>query len=45
MKLLAIPREVMEAQAVDRGDIRFFELAYLDCAIEQPSQAAVPVAL
>lgn len=29
LKLLAIPREVMEAQAVDRHDIRFFELAHL----------------
>jgi adenine-specific DNA-methyltransferase len=42
MKLLAIPREVMEAQAVDRGDIRFFELAHLDCSIEiQPRRRAV----
>ncbi|GIW55614.1 MAG: hypothetical protein KatS3mg082_2018 [Nitrospiraceae bacterium] len=31
--LLQIPREVMEQQAVDKGDIRFFELAYLDLAI------------
>jgi adenine-specific DNA-methyltransferase len=31
LKLLAIPREVMEAQAVEKGDIRFFELAHLDC--------------
>lgn len=30
-----IPREVMEEQAVDRGDIRFFELAYLDVAIDR----------
>ncbi len=28
--LLQIPREVMEQQAVDKGDITFFELAYLD---------------
>ena len=43
MKLLAIPREVMEARAVDRGDIRFFELAHLDCTIDvRPKrQAAV----
>ncbi|MEI8308103.1 MAG: site-specific DNA-methyltransferase [Chloroflexales bacterium] len=27
--LLQIPREVMEQQAVDKGDIRFFGLAYL----------------
>jgi adenine-specific DNA-methyltransferase len=43
MKLLAIPREVMEVQAVDRGDIRFFELAHLECSIDvRPKrQAAV----
>ena len=29
LKLLAIPREVMEAQAVEKKDIRFFELAHL----------------
>ena len=28
--LRQIPREVMESQAVERGDIEFFELAYLD---------------
>ena len=28
--LLNIPREVMEQQAVDKGDIQFFELAYLE---------------
>jgi adenine-specific DNA-methyltransferase len=28
--LLQIPREVMEQQAVDKGDITFFQLAYLD---------------
>jgi DNA modification methylase len=27
--LLTIPREVMERQAVEKGDIQFFELAYL----------------
>lgn len=32
--LLQIPREVMEQQAVDKGDIRFFELAYLDVDIK-----------
>ncbi|MBN1815286.1 MAG: site-specific DNA-methyltransferase [Anaerolineae bacterium] len=31
--LLTIPREVMEQQAVDRGDIRFYELAYLEVEI------------
>lgn len=28
--LLNIPREVMEQQAVDKGDIHFYELAYLE---------------
>jgi hypothetical protein len=32
--LRQIPREVMEQQAVDKGDIEFFELAYLDVAIK-----------
>jgi len=32
--LLQIPREVMEQQAVDKGDISFFELAYLEVDIE-----------
>jgi adenine-specific DNA-methyltransferase len=45
MKLLAIPREVMEAQAVSRGDIRFFELAHLDCAIETQAHRLVAVGL
>ena len=33
LRLLKIPREVMEQQAADAGDIRFFELAYLDAEI------------
>lgn len=45
MKLLAIPREVMEAQAVERGDIRFFELAHLDCSIEVRTKRQVVVSL
>ena len=32
--LLAIPREVMEQQAVERGDIHFYELAYLEVEIK-----------
>jgi len=31
---LTIPREVMEQQAVDKGDIRFYELAYLEVDIK-----------
>ncbi len=33
--LLQIPREVMEQQAAVRGDVRFFELAYLEADIKQ----------
>jgi len=35
--LLQIPREVMEQQAVEKGDIQFFELAYLEVKPEQKS--------
>jgi adenine-specific DNA-methyltransferase len=31
--LRQIPREVMEQQAVDAGDVQFFELAYLDLEV------------
>ena len=30
---LQIPREVMEQQAVDKGDVRFFELAHPEAEI------------
>jgi len=43
--MLAIPREVMEQQAVDRKDIHFFELAYLEVDIQQQSSREVVVAL
>lgn len=33
--LFQIPREVMEQQAVDKGDIQFFELAYLSVGIKK----------
>ena len=35
LRLLQIPREVMEQQAGDRNDVRFFELAYLEAQIEK----------
>lgn len=37
IRLLRIPREVMDAKAVDAGDIRFFELAALsvDCQVNR----------
>jgi hypothetical protein len=43
--LLQIPREVMEQQAVDKGDIRFFELAYLQLEVKQPKERLVVVEL
>ena len=43
--LLQIPREVMEQQAVDKGDIQFFELAYLDVDIKTPKKLTVTVTL
>jgi len=43
--LLQIPREVMEQQAAAKGDVRFFELAYLEADIKQPKKLSVKVAL
>lgn len=43
--LLQIPREVMEQQAVDKGDIRFFELAYLQLEVTRPKPLTAVVAL
>ena len=43
--LLQIPREVMEQQAVDKGDIQFFELAYLVARIETSQSRTVQVKL
>ena len=43
--LLQIPREVMEQQAADKSDVRFFELAYLEAKIENPQKLTAQVAL
>ena len=43
--LLQIPREVMEQQAVEKGDVDFFELAYLEAAITQPKKLTAEVSL
>jgi DNA modification methylase len=43
--LLQIPREVMEQQAAAKGDIRFFELAYLEVKIDKPKKLTVQVGL
>ncbi|MEW5992856.1 MAG: DNA methyltransferase [Candidatus Zixiibacteriota bacterium] len=43
--LLIIPREVMEQQAAAKGDVCFFELAYLEAEIKQPKKLTAQVAL
>ena len=43
--LLQIPREVMELPLPSEGNIHFFELAYLDVAIEKPKKLTVQVQL
>ena len=43
--LLQIPREVMEQQAAAKGDVHFFELAYLETEIKQPKKLTAQVAL
>ena len=43
--LLQIPREVMEQQAAAKGDVHFFELAYLEGEIKQPKRLTAQVAL
>jgi len=45
LMMLQIPREVMEQQAVDKGDIRFFELAYLEVDIKKPKKLTAEVTL
>ena len=45
LTLLQIPREVMEQQAVDRDDVRFFELAYLRAIVARPKTFNVQVKL
>lgn len=43
--LLQVPREVMEQQSAAKGDVRFFELAYLEAEIKQPKKLTAQVAL
>jgi hypothetical protein len=43
--LLQIPREVMEQQAAAKGDVHFFELAYLEAEIKQTKKLTAHVAL
>ncbi len=42
MRFLRIPREVLEKQAVEQGDIKFFELAALAVEIQKPVRSARP---
>jgi len=41
--LLQIPREVMEQQAAEKGDVRFFELAYFEAKISKAKKLTVQV--
>ena len=43
--LLQIPREVMEQQAAAKGDVRFFELAYLEASIGRSKKLTAQVTL
>jgi hypothetical protein len=45
LSLFQIPRELMEQEATARGDVRFFELAYLDAAIKRPKKLTALVEL
>lgn len=40
VRLKSIPREVMEAQAVDKGDIQFFDLAFLELSVVAQGKGA-----
>jgi len=43
LRLFSIPRDVMDPRAVEKGEITFYELAYLEVAVSQnkPGQFAV----
>ena len=43
--LLNIPREVMEEQAVEKGDVRFLEVAHLEAEVVQPKKLQAQVEL
>ena len=43
--LLQIPREVMEQQAADKGDVPFFGLAHLGATIRKPNELTAQVTL
>ncbi|MBS1914414.1 MAG: site-specific DNA-methyltransferase [Bacteroidetes bacterium] len=43
--LLQIPREVMEQQAVEKGDVQFFELAYMEAQVKNIRRLTVQATL
>ena len=43
--LFQIPREIMEQQAVDKDDIQFFELAYLETDIQKSDVLSIKIIL
>jgi hypothetical protein len=43
--LLQIPREVMEQRAASKGDVRFFELAYLEAEVKHSKKLTAQVTL
>ncbi|WDT93022.1 site-specific DNA-methyltransferase [Thermoleophilum album] len=45
LRLLQIPRKVMEQQAAAKADVRFFELAYFEAKISKPEKLTVQVVL
>jgi len=45
LSLLQIPREVMDQQAAAKGEVKFFELAYVELDIRQPKALTVRVKL
>ena len=45
LALLQIPREMMEQQAVEAGELSFFELAYFEAVITQTEKLSAKIAL
>jgi DNA modification methylase len=45
LMLRQIPREVMEAQAAAKGDVQFFELAYLDTKVKTSKKSEFTIEL
>lgn len=43
--LITIPREVMEQQAIDKGDIQFFEVAHMEVDIKKEKNKQIRVTL